>query len=881
MKSRGISSAARAAGAAAALSLAAAAGAAQEPGTGSGTAPVVGGERAREPIVLDGRLQEAAWGDAEAATGFVQFSPNPGAPASQETEAYVLYDDVNLYVGARLHDTAPDSIVARLARRDTEVRSDWFFASFDSYNDRRTAFVFAVNPRGVQRDFLLFDDTRQDDDWDAVWDVAAQVDSLGWTVEMRIPLSQLRFGRSQDREMTWGVNFRREIARLAEVDTWARLSPNQDRQVSLFGTLTGLRGIRPPRRLELRPYAVSRLRRAPGDDADPLHRAYAPSVSLGGDAQYGVTSDLTLNVTLNPDFGQIEADPSEVNLTAFETFFPEKRPFFVEGSEVFDVKGPEIFYSRRIGRQPRGGVPASAAFDRRPEQSTIVGAAKLTGRTPGGWTVGALTALTAEERGLYVDTLGARRDVAIEPLTSYSVVRARRPFRAGQSLVGGILTATYRPGPDEALRFLPLGSYVGGMDLRHRFGGGGYELAAGAYGSHVRGDPRAITALQLSSARYFQRPGADHLSFDPERTRLSGWNAEARVRDLAGRWQWVVEGIARSPGFEINDLGFLGRVDEVSGTSQLIYNQARPAGALRRYRVRAGQEGRWTFGGERTATSVNLDFDGQLRGNLWTVFAAVQHNLGASSPTALRGGPLLAFDPSSSVFARVRSDVRKPFWAELGTGYARVHGTSGHELTVSPALFYRPATNVELSAYPRLVVTRVPDQFVARRSVRGTDEFVTAELLQRTASMTVGLAYALTRELSLQVYAEPFLSAGSYRRYARVDRPAARAFGERFDELGDRAVLDTTRNSYDVDLDGNGNVDFTFSRPDFNDRRLNSNVVLRWEYRSGSTLFVVWSHAQTDRVQTGSFNAGRDLGGLLAAPGDDTLLIKVSYWLGM
>ena len=856
---------------------------AQTPGpdTAANTAPLaIRALGVSDAIRVDGSLDEREWGRADKASGFIQSAPQPGAPASQQTEVSIVYDQEAIYVGARLFDV-PDSIVARLARRDEAVFSDWFYVALDTYDDNRTAFVFGVNPRGMQRDLLIFDDTREDSEWDAVWQVATRRDSLGWTAEFRIPISQLRFRLPSDprQELTWGVNFWRRIARREEMNAWAPMPADVDRRVSLFGELTDLRDLQPGRRLSLLPYAAGGVTHHPDARGNPFQQGTGGFAGAGADVEYSPNPNLTFAATLNPDFGQVEADPAVVNLTAFETFVPEKRPFFLEGAEIFDVKGPQLFYTRRIGRRPRGSVPASAVHDDVPERTTILGAAKLTGRTASGWSIGALAALTDQETARYSDTLGVVHPVPVEPLTSSSVLRLSRSQRNGQTIIGGIFTAANRPGLPDQLAYLPAAAYTTGTDLRHRFGNGAYEVAAGAYASHVRGSEAAITRLQRSSARYYQRADAEHVEFDATRTSLTGWNGEARVRNLGGRWRWIVEGAARSPGFEINEIGFLGRVDVIEQSAQIAYVRSAPTGIFRRYVVRVREEGELTFGAERTGSLLRTEFDADLR-SLWNVFVRVQYSPQVLSTTGLRGGPALRTDGASAGFARLRTDLRKPFWAELAVGYANAHGTRGNEVALTPMLSYRPASNVELSVQPQLIVARTPDQFVTGGSVMGRSEYVVAEIFSRTATVTTRFSYAASPSFSLQLYAQPFLSAGSYTRFARVADPQASRFGYRFDPLDDRLV-ELSASTYGVDFNSDGSPDLRFARPDFTSKQFRSTVVARWEYAPGSALFVVWSRGQSERERDGTFEIARGFGELLGLRSTDTLLMKATYWIGL
>ena len=458
-----------------------------------------------------------------------------------------------------MFDRDPGRIIRRLARRDEEVTTDAFHVAFDSYFDHRTAFRFSVSVAGVQSDWLLFSDTAEDPEWDAVWESATRTDESGWTAELRIPLSQLRFARSGEDggASTWGINFWRQIARLEESSVWSPLPDDGSRIVSAFGTLRDLEGIEPRRNVELRPYVLSSATRAPGTEDDPFYAATALHQTVGGDLKYGITDNLTLNLTLNPDFGQVEADPSVVNLTAFETFFPEKRPFFQEGADIFDlaVGAPDdennesLFYSRRIGRSPQGSVTSPSEYRDVPDATRILGAAKLSGKTADGWSIGFLNALTSNEMGRFSTRTGTLGEQLVEPVTNYAVGRVIRDFRDGESAIGLIATATNRRvdagGP---VAFLADAAYTGGVDFRHRFGGGNYEVNGHLIASAVMGSAGAIERIQRSSVHFFQRPDADHVGLDPSRTSLAGTVARLSFSKVGGgNWRYGLFSESRSP----------------------------------------------------------------------------------------------------------------------------------------------------------------------------------------------------------------------------------------------------------------------------------------------------------------------------------------------
>ncbi|HXV85167.1 MAG TPA: DUF5916 domain-containing protein, partial [Gemmatimonadales bacterium] len=503
-------------------------------------------------IHLDGRLDEAAWTRAHPISEFTQTAPREGETATERTEVRLVYDDDAMYVGARMFDSDPAGVRSQLARRDAYTEADQFQVAFDSYHDHVTGFVFGVNPSGVKTDQLIGQDGYSwDEGWDPVWGAAARQDSLGWTAEIRIPFSQLRFSSAE--RQTWGVNLFRRIQRKAEEVRFAWSPPSDRGYASFFAHLHGLEGLPQPRRLELLPYVTGREERiAPPTPGNPFNDGSRELGTAGLDLKYGLTSSLTLDGTFNPDFGQVEADPAFVNLSAFEQFFQERRPFFVEGADIFRFGGQQFFYSRRIGRSPQAFADARGGFVHQPENATILGAAKLSGRAGGGWSLGLLEAVTAAEHAA-VDSAGVRFRDPVEPLTNYLVARGKRDLRGGSDQVGFMVTAVNRRLDDARLDFLRNAAYAGGIDFGHRFGKNAYNLSGSFAFSRIGGDTLAIQRAQRSSARYYQRPDADYVDYLASRTFLTGWAASLSLGKEAGAYQFGVFGNARSPGFEIND----------------------------------------------------------------------------------------------------------------------------------------------------------------------------------------------------------------------------------------------------------------------------------------------------------------------------------------
>jgi hypothetical protein len=850
---------------------------------------------------IDGVLDDAAWAQAQPMTEFVQRQPTPGTAATLPTEVRVLYDAGALWVAVRSHDPAPDSIQAPVGRRDMSgVSSDWVHVMIDSYNDRRTAFRFSINPAGVQMDALHSNDTNEDNGWDAVWESATTIDSAGWSAEMRIPLSQLRFATAEE-ERAWGFQVRRDIARRNERVDWNEVHPDRQGFVSQFGELRGIRGLRSARRLEVIPYSVARLTRAPDRPDDPFYQSNQAIGSLGADVKYGLTSNLTLTATINPDFGQVEADPSQVNLSAFESFFAERRPFFTEGSNIFRInaafpywvrstgfRDDQPFYSRRLGRPPQAGNPEPDSFALRPDATTILAAAKVSGKTAGGWSLGVLNALTGEERVRY--RMGADvQEATVEPLTNYFVGRAIKDFRGGNSALGGIVTATVRDldEGDDRLALLPGSAILAGVDGRHRMGGGNYELTGTVLASHVRGDEAAISRIQQAPGHYFQRPDAGHLDFSDARTSLTGWLADAKLEKLGGgHLRGGLYLHARSPGLEMNDVGFQRSTDWFLQGAWIGYNQFKPGRTFRNWNVNANGWNGYNFGGERLTTGFNVNASANFTNN-WGTWFGTDNELEAMRTDVLRGGPSFVGPAYSSFNQGVYTDGRKPVSGELSWGGWKEWATTGGGWNVGLALNLRPTSQLRLSLGPRFSTSQDPWSYVAQPrdgDGEGDPHYVFATIDQRTVSMTARVNYAFTSKLTAEFYAQPFVATGAYDRYWEVVDGHADRFEDRFRPYGGELALNEETGEFEVRAEGEEEPEYTFQRPDFNVKELRSNLVVRWEYRPGSALFVVWSQGRSEFEPNGSFRLRRDFGRLFdgghARP-TNVLLIKMNYWLNL
>jgi hypothetical protein len=844
---------------------------------------------------VDGRLDEAAWATAEVGSGFVQQRPRSGQPATDPTEVRVLVDGEAIYVGARMLDAHPDSIAAQLARRDASgIYSDWFQVVIDSYHDRRTGYRFGVNPMGVQKDVFHSNDSNEDADWDAVWEAAATRDSLGWTAEMRIPLSQLRYGKvAAGTEPVWGINFLRDVARRDERSYWSQIPNNYAGFVSREGELRGLAGLGTPRRLELQPYTSARLAREPGTHADPFFRQNALHGSVGADVKYGLPAGLTLTGTINPDFGQVEVDPAVVNLSAFETFFPEKRPFFVEGSDIFsfgniqafnNFGAPTFFYTRRIGRSPHHDLANSFQFVDQPQQSTILGAAKVSGKTPGGLSVGVLDAVTAREDARFVGDDGLTHGAPVEPMTNYFVGRLRHDYHAGNTVIGGLVTAANRDmAGGEFDADVRRNAYVGGADFEHAWANRLWTLTGFLSGSRVSGTPGALLLTQRSSARYFQRPDADYLRVDSSRTSLLGRDGALAIQ-RSGSYDLSVAYQETSPGFETNDLGFQGNADRRSVSTFIGRRVNTPNRVFRDHTYYAFTNHQWNFGGDYLFDGYAVAAQGTFK-NLWFVGGDVRYYGRTLNDRLTRGGPLAANPRQVTTSLNWSSDPRKRLSANGNLSVAE-KGDAGHSREGSVSLLLRPSSSVQVSVGPGLTRDLNRGQFV--RSV--ADEaasatfgrrYVFGDVDQTTLSMDTRLDWTFTPKLSLQLFAQPFVSSGKFSNYKEFLRPRDYDFAVYGRDRGTIArTVDAEGNaSYTVDPDGAGPAEsFAFGEQSFTVRSLRGNAVLRWEYHPGSALFVVWQQQRDGFDPDGSFD-GHDVRHVFTEPAHNVFLIKATYWL--
>ena len=857
---------------------------AQQPAAGTST-PTLSTKRAEAirasrggAIRLDGKLDDAAWREAQFVSGLTQREPKEGSPASDSTSVAFVYDDDALYIGARMQSSNASAIRALVTRRDREGSSEQLVISMDTFRDRRTAYTFAVTAAGVRVDYFHGGDFEgaRDYAFDPVWEAKTTIDSIGWSAEMRIPFSQLRFSAAD--EQLWGVNIVRLVPERNESAYWMLVRRNDTGWSSRMGELAGIRGVRPSRRIELLPYVATDTRIASTvNPSNPFDEKNRSEYRVGGDLKVGLGPNATLEATFNPDFGQVEADPAEVNLSAYETFFAERRPFFTEGTQLLGGRGN--FYSRRIGAPPV--LRPSGTYSDVPRNSTILAAAKLSGRLPSKLSFAGLTAVTDREEARAFDAAGNTFSSAeVAPRTFYGVGVVQQEFGRDASTIYAMLTAVERDIGSGSLaeRALARRAYTGIVDTRIRWEGGKYDLAAFAGFSHVAGDSFAIAAQQLSSRRYYQRPDADYVDFEQGRTALNGYFAGIAHSKMSGEhWLWDIDLVAESPGYEINDIGRLGGADDIGAYAGLRYRETKRGRFFHNWDVGLFEATDWNFGSVRQFTNFEL-FSNQTQKNFWRSHIGVGYNTPGTSDNLTRGGPLMGTREGHYVFGGIssRSGARTG-WSFNGSRSQGTDGGSGTNVNASVTL--RPGPQWELSLNPAYNGGISARQYVTSLAGGGASTFgrryVFAYVERDQYSMRIRLNYAVTPNLTLETYAEPFAASGRFYDYGEL--PAARASNLRLygtdgttisqpDSLGRRRVTD-------------GTASFALPNSDFNVRSFRSNAVIRWEWRPGSTVYLVW---QQDRFTQDPNGSSVEPGGMwdaLTADGTQFLALKVSYWL--
>jgi hypothetical protein len=840
--------------------------------------------------VINGILDDEAWLAGDWIDDFTQNEPYNGRPASQRTEFKILFDDNNLYVAIKSYDTSPDSIINRLTRRD-QADGDLVGIFVDSFHDLRTSFLFGVSSAGVKYDQMYTNDGQnQDASWDPNWWVKTSINDEGWIAEMKIPFSQVRFEKNSGD--VWGLEMARLLYRKNETDFWQHIPKDAPGLVHLFGELSGLEQIKPRKIFDVTPYGVGKVetfKKEPGNPFREDGRRFGANAGI--DAKIGITNNMTMDLTINPDFGQVEADPSEVNLSAYETYFSEKRPFFIEGKNItnFDLgigtgnsQEDNLFYSRRIGRRPEGYPDLESDWNTDvPTYTTILGAAKLTGKTKKGLSVGFVEAVTSEEKA-EIDTVGGRIFETVEPLTNNFVGRVQRDIKDGNTIIGGIITGTYRDLDQNLADIMHKSAYSGGIDFTQYFKEKNWMFNLNAAFSQVNGSKEVLEETQRSSARYFQRPDNDYTVFDPERTSLSGTAGRMQIMKLNGHLNYLGCVKWKSPGYEINDLGYMTQADQMLSVLWAGYNLWDPKWIYRTFNINGDFYLVNNFGGDLTDKGFEWNASMGLK-NYWSVWTGGNLSGSSLSTGMLRGGPMMKTPGSINGRIGFSTDYRKKLVFDLYTNGSRGLEKSSKNFNVGTDISFKPSNYLVITFSPGFNKSFSELQYVTKTTYGSDDRYIFANIDRKTINASFRVNLNLSPDLTLQYWGQPFVATGKYYDYKFIVNPMAGEYRDRYYVYASDQISSDPDGFY-IDENRDAVSDYNFGKRDFNVREFLSNLVVRWEYNPGSTVYLVWSQTRSSYYGSGNLDLFNDMGDLFDKDDNtphNVFLVKFSYRFGL
>ncbi len=848
--------------------------------------------RTDTPPVINGELDDDAWLQGNWEGDFWQYEPTEGAQASQKTEFKLLYDNSNIYIAIKAWDTAADSIVSRMTRRD-DTDGDEVMIAFDSYFDQRTAFGFSVSAAGVKGDLMWTDDgMNEDETFDPIWYVRTGIYDWGWAAEMRIPLTQLRF--SGEENQVWGLEVMRNIYRHNESDLWQPIARNASGVVHNIGLLKGLSNIRPRTLFDITPYGVARMETYEAEEGNPYRDGFDPGGNIGLDAKIGVSNNMILSLSLNPDFGQVEADPSEVNLTAFETYFREKRPFFIEGKNITsynlgigdgDEGNDNLFYSRRIGRRPSMDYsPGDDEFAWTPSFTPIIGAAKLTGKSAGGLSVGAIEAVTSHvNTKVYNSVTGETSYVTAEPLTNFAIGRIQQDISEGNTIIGGMVTSTIRQLDGSTEDYYHKSATTAGIDFTQYFGDMNYIFQIRTVVSNVTGTEEAIARTQRSVIHNFRRPDAEYTEYDPGRTSLSGFGGNLMTGKLGGNWQFLYLSAWKSPGLELNDIGYMQVADQYLGVGVINYNIYKPFGIFNSMYFGTNLIHLNDFGGNLNVAGISQSWSAHYK-NLWRSFLSAQVNTPETDNLLLRGGPSMKMPGQLYIGGGINSNSRKKLSAELDFSLHRTFEEVMTRYYLSLEFEYRPVNTLTVSLEPEWTRTMNNMQYVTVRSVTSgvyTPRYIFASIDQKILSLSLRVDYNITPDLTIQYWGQPFLGSGRYFNFKHITDPLADRLTDRYHTFAPGEIIYSDP-SYLVDENLDSWTDYEFDNPDFTVSEFLHNLVVRWEFLPGSTAYLVWSQTREYYTGDGLFDFSSQAENLFTGTKPhNVFLLKLSYRFGL
>lgn len=847
--------------------------------------------RLEQPLNIDGILDESLYSTPSNNT-YIQFEPINGLPATEDTEFWIGYDDKALYFGANMLDSNPDSIIARMSRRDSQSNSDFITIEIDSYHDKRSGFWFGINPVGSISDGTISNDSEFSTDWDGIWEGISRINGDGWSAEMRLPFSQLRFNKADENIM--GIGLVRKIQRKEELDVFHYQARDESGAVSHYATLIGIKNIQPSKRLEMTPYLTSNYGLIKTEEENPFYNGNDSDVNVGTDLKIGIGNNLTIDATINPDFGQVEVDPSELNLSAFETFYQEKRPFFIEGASIFrfgrggptnrmsfGTMEPNFFYSRRIGRYPSYDVEGD--WLKIPTATSIIGAAKLSGKITDTWSIGSFSAVTKREyANVKIDDEETK--VVVEPFTSYNLFRTQKEFNQGRQGLGMIYSYVNRYFDGDSIRnILSDNSTVLGIDGWVFLNKNKDWVIGGWLGySNVKGSSDYIYDLQQNSARYFQRPDADHVALKIDRTSLEGFAGKANINKETGKWSFNSAIQFISPGFENNDMGLNFSADKINQHISFGYKWLEPGKVFQLAMLNTAYMTNHNFSGDKIS-EVLFIFGFARFNNFWIINPIIGFGQRTLSDQKLRGGPMVISPAGIRSRLFIRTDSRKPTIFEIGGRFQRSEQGS-YDLHFSPEIELNIGTRLRLEFELGIDKVHQIDQYIdsfdddtAIKMLGG--RHIVAQMDRKTISAEFRIDYTFTPKLSFQAYFQPYITIGSYSRFKEFVRPESYEFVE-YGKDNNMEITEDGDGGYNLYPNGSAGNSIYIENPDFNYKALIGSAVLRWEFRPGSTLYLVWTRNGVDETNPGNFEFNRDLSDLLKAKSDNVFAVKFAYWFG-
>lgn len=845
--------------------------------------------RISSPITVDGVFDEKAWESGEWQGDFTQHEPYEGRKPRQKTEFKLLFDNDYLYLAIKAYDTAPDSIINRMTRRD-DISGDNVGIIFDSYHDLLSGFSFSVSSTGVRGDEIFSNDgNNEDNTWDPIWMVKTRQYDWGYAAEFKIPFTQLRFKANSS--SVWGLEVFRYIHRYNELSLWQPVPRNASGLIHFFGELDGLQDLKPKKQFDITPYAVGGIETYPREEGNPFSKGRHWVQNVGIDGKVGVTNNMTLDFTINPDFGQVEADPSEVNLTAFEIFFKEKRPFFIEGKNITslgvglgdgDLGNDNLFYSRRIGRRPQRDLDLKDdEYADIPKNTTILGAAKLTGKTENGWSVGIIESVTSEEKAK-VDLEGIQREEIVEPLTNYFVARVQKDINKGNTVIGGMYTNVSRKLDPVLKDEFHQSANTAGIDFRQYFKNKTWTLTFSQCFSNVYGTQTMISNTQQSSIHYFQRPNADYVKLDESRRSLTGQGGNLTFGKVGGHWNFLYLGLWQSPGLELNDAGYLRVADQFINVLWTGYHITEPRSFYQRVNFNFNTWNSYDFGLNYLGTGFDLGVFTKLK-NYWSIFVGSNFNSNGTDNTLLRGGPSMKVPGNIGFHYEIQSDDRKKLNASFFHTIQQGFNKSSNMHQVSLDLTYHPVTSLSISAEPSFLKETRELQFIDNPEYQNTTEYLFGKIHQELARVSLRINYTITPDLTIQYWGQPFVTAASFSKIKVITNPLATDYGKRFYVVSpNQMIYNAVEDNYAIDMDANGKGEYNFGNPNFNFDEFLSNLVVRWEFLPGSTVYFVWSQKRDYSSSLGEFKLNNDVTDLFTSKKPyNVFMVKFSYRIGI